>query len=209
MTAAGGMAQSEPCWVPLQASAHVLQNLLLWWNFSATLRGCAFFWPADVAMHNISRNLSMQLHFPSTESISTLALPQPRCGPQDTAVQFPLTTPDAQPRRSVRDQRDVTAGLCVRGGLWYTRNAATSPESSALGARVMCRASNIEPIPAGCPYAVSGGLAVCTIPSLLTAVKAGIAAAVIDLASLWNRGTFFSTSEFHADQNHENPRIPG
>ena len=123
LTAAGGMAQSEPCWVPLQASAHVLQNLLLWWNFSATLRGCAFFWLVDVATHNISRNPPMQLHFPSTESISTLAPPQPRCGSQETSVQFPLTTPDAQPRRSVRDQRDVPAGLCVRGPLVYSKRS--------------------------------------------------------------------------------------
>jgi hypothetical protein len=151
-----------------------------------------FFWLVDVATHNIIRNLPMQLHFPSTESISTLALPQPRCGPQETSAQFPLTTPDAQLRRSVRDQRDVSPRASVCGGLWYTRNAATSPESSALGAMVMCRASNIEPIPSGCPYAVSGGLAVCTIPSLLTAVKAGVAAAVIDLASLRNRDAFFN-----------------
>jgi len=37
------VAEWEPCWVSLQTSAHILQNLLLWWNFSATLRGCAFF----------------------------------------------------------------------------------------------------------------------------------------------------------------------
>jgi len=30
-------------WAPLQVSAHILQNLLLWWNLSATLRGCASF----------------------------------------------------------------------------------------------------------------------------------------------------------------------
>jgi len=30
-------------WASLQVSAHILQNLLLWWNLSATLRGCAFF----------------------------------------------------------------------------------------------------------------------------------------------------------------------
>ncbi len=29
----------------LQVSAHILQNLLLWWNLSATLRGCVFFVP--------------------------------------------------------------------------------------------------------------------------------------------------------------------
>ena len=30
-------------WAPLQVSAHILQNLLLWWTLSATPRGCAFF----------------------------------------------------------------------------------------------------------------------------------------------------------------------
>jgi len=30
-------------WAPLQVSAHILQNLLLWWKLGATLRGCAFF----------------------------------------------------------------------------------------------------------------------------------------------------------------------
>ena len=29
----------------LQVSAHILQNLLLWWKLSAALRGCAFFLP--------------------------------------------------------------------------------------------------------------------------------------------------------------------
>ena len=32
-------------WAPLQVSAHILQNLLLWWTLSATLRGCAIFLP--------------------------------------------------------------------------------------------------------------------------------------------------------------------
>jgi len=30
-------------WASLQMSAHILQNLLLWWKLGATLRGCAFF----------------------------------------------------------------------------------------------------------------------------------------------------------------------
>lgn len=70
--------------------------------------------------------------------------------------------------------------------LWYTRRA-TFPESFALGARVLCRAhSSLK-----C-HAVSAELAVCAIPGLLTAVKAGVAAAVIDLASLRNRDAFFN-----------------
>ena len=35
-------------WAPLQVSAHILQNLLLWWNLSATLRGCASFFLESV-----------------------------------------------------------------------------------------------------------------------------------------------------------------
>ena len=44
------VAICKPCWVSLQTSAHILQNLLLWWNFSATPRGCALFCQIAVAV---------------------------------------------------------------------------------------------------------------------------------------------------------------
>jgi hypothetical protein len=57
---------------------------------------------------------------------------------------------------------------------------------------LLARGSCAEFIP-GCKlYAAFAGLVFYAIPSLLTAVKAGVAAAVIDLASLRNRGAFFN-----------------
>ena len=39
-------------WASLQMSAHILQNLLLWWNLSAALRGCASFFVALKSIRN-------------------------------------------------------------------------------------------------------------------------------------------------------------
>ncbi len=59
----------------------------------------------------------------------------------------------------------------------------------ALGARVMCRVHRRFTLTL---YAAFAKPAFCAIAGLLTAVKAGVAAAVIDLASLRNRGAFFN-----------------
>ena len=56
----------------------------------------------------------------------------------------------------------------------------------------LARESCAEFIPDCNLYAASAELAFCAIASLLTAVKAGVAAAVIDLASLRNQGAFFN-----------------
>lgn len=69
------VAKWEPCWVSLQTSAHILQNLLLWWNFSATLRGCAFFCTVDAATQHINQNQLMPLYFPSSEAVPNLNSP--------------------------------------------------------------------------------------------------------------------------------------
>jgi|GEM_PF-2317105 len=117
LTTGMAMAQSEPCWVSLQTSAHILQNLLLWWNFSATLRGCAFFCKNIAATQQNNKKLNWVLQLPLLEAM---------CIPRQWRHRGrnPLPAADARPicaagcwQRTVF--ADVPAGR-LRQVLWYT-----------------------------------------------------------------------------------------
>jgi hypothetical protein len=108
--------------VSLQTSAHILQNLLLWWNFSATPRGCAFFCASDAAAQHINGNQQRMLYVPSIEAVSKLNSPgKGRRLEQRVAVRITMfvTAPWARHRFG---QNRVLQREALRV-LWYTRLA--------------------------------------------------------------------------------------
>jgi len=147
----------------LQASAHILQNLLLWWNFSATPRGCAFFCPDDVAGQHISRYEFRLPVFQSIEWINFRGCPC-LCSRRFAAASGFDGRRLARPARGARliYSQAVTSGGSPRSAVPVVRTGTARRKSRV---RLM-------------PW--RAGIAFYPIVSLLTAVKAAAKFAVID-----------------------------